>query len=184
MLKTKKLHTYEDYASMPEDKRYELIWGEILKVPSPDVPHQALGFSLAQQVSDHVKKTDAGSVYVAPLDVVLDRHSTVQPDIIFVSKARANIVTDKNIQGAPDLVFEIVSSGSADRDKLVKRKLYEEHGVREYWLVDREEKQITVYILKGRAFKVHGVFGEGDTATSLVLPGLRIDVTALFKIRR
>jgi Uma2 family endonuclease len=179
MVKTKRLCTYEDYAALPDDGRHELIWGELMMSPSPSLGHQALLGALYTVVKNHVQHSASGFVYVAPLDVVLDSHTTVQPDLIFVSVERSAILTDKNIQGAPDLVVEIISPGSEDRDRLVKTRLYREHRVREYWLVDRDARQVTVYTPTDAR-----VFEESDTLVSDVLPGLAISLRPLFEIRR
>jgi Uma2 family endonuclease len=184
MVKTKRLFTYEDYAAMPDDgKRYELIWGEVVVAPSPNVEHQGVSCSLLVSIASYVNNHALGWVFPSPLDVVLDAHNTVQPDILFVSKARETVITRENIRGAPDLVVEISSPSTEDRDKLVKRKLYEEHGVLEYWLVDREVREISVYVLADRRFQSFGVFGEKDILGSRVLPGLKIPVGHLFQTR-
>ncbi len=109
VVKTKRPLTYDDYAAMPDDKRYELIWGEIVMAPSPDTPHQMYSGHLHHALMDFVLKNDLGWVFSAPYDVVFDEHTTVEPDLIFVSKARSAIITPKNIQGAPDLLIEIIS---------------------------------------------------------------------------
>jgi Uma2 family endonuclease len=183
MLKTKRRLTYEDYAALPDDRRYELIWGEIVVAPAPDVPHQSISGALFDQLRSLVKRGGQGRVYIAPLDVVLDRHNTVQPDLIFVSKEREEIVKDKNIQGAPDLLIEIVSPSSGDRDNLVKARLYEEHGIREYWVVDRYAEQITVHVLKSGRYEAT-CYGPEDRARSTALPGLEVEVAPLVRIRR
>ena len=81
-----------------------------------------------------------------PFDVVLSDTDVVQPDLLFVSNERANIITDENIQGAPDLVVEILSPSTAERDQTFKRSLYAKHGVKEYWLVDTDAKTVTVLL--------------------------------------
>jgi Uma2 family endonuclease len=179
MVKTKKLCTYDDYAALPDDRRYELIWGEIMMSPSPNIGHQAISRTLVKLILTRVERTRAGFVYDAPCDVVLDAHTTVQPDVIFVSNERKRIITDENIQGAPDLLVEIISPGTEDRDRLVKTRLYRESGVREFWLVDREARRITMFTPNGA-----WVYDEGDVLESRVLPGLKSRLRPLFKIRR
>jgi Uma2 family endonuclease len=179
MVKTKRPCTYEDYAALPDDGRHELIWGELMMSPSPNTWHQALSRALGEELLKWIRKTRGGYMYNAPYDVVLDPHTTVQPDLVFVSMNRSGIITDKNIQGAPDLVVEIISPGSEDRDRLVKTRLYREHGVREFWLVDPDARQVTVYTPSSAR-----VFDESDTLVSDVLPGLEIPLRPLFEIRR
>ena len=93
-----------------------------------------------------------GEVYVAPFDVVLSDTDVVQPDVLFVSKRRSDIITPDNIRGAPDLVVEILSPATAERDRTIKLDLYAQHGVQEYWIVDPDAKSITVLVRGGERF--------------------------------
>lgn len=132
-LKSTVKFTYEDYLLLPKDKRYELIKGEIYMVPSPTPVHQWESKRRFLALDDHVSEHTLGEVYYAPLDVVLSEEDVVQPDLLYISKERSHILTEKNIQGAPDLVVEILSPGTAERDRTLKRKLYARHGVLECW---------------------------------------------------
>jgi len=180
MLKTKKLLTYEDYAKLSDDKRYELIEGELFVVPSPDFHHQSISRNLEFLLWDFVKKNSLGFVFDAPFDVVLTEHDVVQPDIIFVSNGRKHIITEKNIQGGPDLLVEILSPGTRERDILVKKGLYARHGVREYWIVDPEAKTIEVMVLRGDKFATHGIFFPEDTLESPLLSGFTPSLDEVF----
>ena len=180
MLKAKKLLTYDDYASLSDDKRYELIEGELFVVPSPNFSHQSILRNLGFTLWNFVKENSLGLVFYAPFDVVLTEHDVVQPDIIFVSTERKNIITDKNIQGAPDLVVEILSSGTRERDILVKKGLYAKHGVKEYWIVDPGAKTIDVMVLKGDKFATHGIFFPEDTLESPLLSGFTPSLEEVF----
>ena len=104
----------------------------------------------------------------------------VQPDLLFVSNARGDIITPANIQGAPDLVVEILSPSTAERDRTFKRTLYARHGVKEYWMVDTTEKTITVLLSGDRGFEVVDTCGEGETLTSATLQGFRLDISDIF----
>ena len=172
--------TYEDYARLPDDERYELIDGELITMPSPKEIHQRLLLLLGSWWLGFVLERRLGSVYVAPFDVVLSATNVVQPDLIFVSRARARIITEDNIRGAPDLLVEILSPSTEWRDRIVKRELYARHGVREYWLVDPYAKTVTVLILGAGGYNTHAVYGEGDTLTSPTLPGFALDLGGLF----
>ena len=114
-------YTYRDYINLPEseEKRYELIDGELYMVPSPTPMHQDFVFSVSKVLDDFVQRHDLGKVYLTPLDVVLSDEDVLQPDIMFVSSARQGIVTEQNIRGAPDLVVEVLSPGTADRDRTI-----------------------------------------------------------------
>lgn len=134
--------TYEHYCQLPEGDRYELIEGELLLTPSPTVRHQRVAATMQEALRTFVKANDLGSVFYAPLDVVLSDENVVQPDILFISKERDNIIKEENIQGPPDLVVEIISPSTAERDRSLKKALYGKFGVREYWIVDPEIKQL------------------------------------------
>ena len=171
--------TYEDYASLPDDERYELIDGELIAMPSPKEIHQKIlkliagGFLL-------VEARGLGTFYFAPFDVILSPTNVVQPDLIFISRARAHIITEDNIRGAPDLVVEILSPSTERRDRIVKRDLYARHGVGEYWLIDPYAKTATVLILGANGYDTYAVYGEGDTLTSPTLPGFALNLSDLF----
>jgi len=173
--------TYADYAAMPDDgHRYQVIDGELIMTPAPNEPHQSSLGDLFHVIGDHVRATQAGKVYFAPLDVVLSDENVVQPDLLFISTERLNIITHANVQGAPDLVVEILSPGTAHIDKTDKRDLYARFGVREYWLVSPEAGTIEVLVLRGGIFERLGLFGSGDQVKSEVLSGLSFKIDAVF----
>ena len=172
--------TYEDYLNAPEDKRYELLDGELIMTPSPGELHQSVSALLGWKLIQFVAENRLGKVYSAPFDVVLSDLDVVQPDLIFVSNERGHIITPANIQGGPDLVVEILSPSTAERDKTFKRALYARHGVNEYWMVDTAAKSITVLLLGQRDFEVVGIYGEGATLTSPTLQGFRLHIGDLF----
>jgi Uma2 family endonuclease len=173
--------TYEDYLHFPEDKRYEIIDGEVSMAPSPERIHQDVSRNLGFILWEFVKKNALGLVYYAPFDVVLSDIDIVQPDLIFVSNERKHIVTEKNIQGAPDLVIEIISPSSQYKDRVIKAKLYKKFGVREYWFIDPQEKQITLNVFvssKGKSSIT--IYTLSDLLESPLLVGLKISLKELF----
>ena len=176
-----KKYTSQDYLLTPEDKRYELIEGDLVMVPAPNVWHQRisgrLGFALQQLVLDN----DLGEILIAPCDVVFDNETVLQPDILFISKAQQDIITDANIQGAPDLVIEIISPSSAYNDLVRKKKIYARFGVKEYWLVDPEEKTVDILGLEGTAFALRRSFKQTDILVSEMFDGLQINLVGIFK---
>ena len=172
--------TYEDYLNTPEDKRYELLDGELIMVSSPNIPHQRAERELAFQVIGFVKRHDLGEVFFAPTDVILSDTDVVQPDLLFVSHERAHIIAHNAIHGAPDLVVEILSPSTAQRDLTVKRRLYAKHGVKEYWQVNIDERRITVLSLGDNDYEVTAIYGSGETLTSPVLPGFTLAIDEIF----
>ncbi len=176
--------TYEDYKNLPESetKRYELIEGELLTVPSPSFEHQDISVHLEVALHEFVRKHQLGKVLHAPLDIVLDDENVVQPDIIFISKARSHIIHKEAIRGAPDLVIEILSPSTGERDRTVKKKLYARAGVTEYWLVDPEQKTIEVLKLGASGFERVALYTQDETLTSPLLPGLRISLREIFSL--
>ena len=178
---TKIKFTYRDYKSLPESetKRYELLEGELVMVPSANTYHQRISGNLEFMLRDFVEKNKLGEVLYAPLDVHLGE-DVVQPDILFISKERSKIITEEEIHGAPDLVIEIFSPTTAERDRTYKETLYARHKVREYWMVDPEEKTIQVMTLGKAGFESFGTHGKTDTLKSLIFPELTIKLSKVF----
>ena len=175
--------TYEDYLLFPEDgKRYEIIEGDCYMSPSPSTRHQKISFRLGYLLQDYLQSTKAGEAFDAPMDVVLSATNIVQPDLLVILAVRTFMITEKNIQGAPDLVIEILSETTRKTDEVVKKKLYERHGVLEYWIVDPELALVKIYRLSdGRYAKAEERAEErGETLTTALLPGLDISLTELF----
>ena len=179
--KTRLRRTYADYLTTPEDKRYELLDGELLMTPAPNEPHQRFQAELGIRLGLHIKEKKIGRIYFAPTDVLLSDTDVVQPDLLFVSNERSRIITPAGIQGAPDLVVEILSPATAERDTGYKRALYAQHGVKEYWIVSADAGAITVLLLGDDDYEVVGAFGEGDTLTSPTLEGFRLEVDEIFR---
>ena len=182
MLRTKRRLTYQDYLQIPDESRYELLEGVLFVVPSPDFRHQAVSRNLEFLLWAFVREHGLGVVLDAPFDVVLTQHDVVQPDLLFLSEARRGQLTETHLQGAPDLVVEILSPSTRERDLLVKKALYARHGVREYWIVDPREKTAEVWILSKAGFTLHGLFLEDDILDSLLLPGFRPPLKEIFTL--
>ncbi len=180
MPKTRIRFTYEDYLQLPEDKRYELMEGEFYMIPSPGWSHQTISKNLFRILDDYITSRKLGETRFAPLDVVLSEEDVVQPDILFISKERSFIITERNIQGAPDLVIEILSPGTRERDRGLKRKLYAKYGVEEYWIVDPEEQSIEVLKLSEAGFETAGVYKKGGILSSPLLEGLHLNLEEIF----
>jgi Uma2 family endonuclease len=177
--------TYEDYKSLPESetKRYELVGGELVMVPSPDPEHQDIVGNLFRVLSVHVRRHRLGKVYLAPLDVVLgegEEAEVVQPDLLYISPQRQDIIAQKEIRGAPDMVVEVLSPSTAQRDRTLKKKLYAKYGIQEYWLVDPEAQTVEVLTLGQRGYERAGLYTKNETLESPLLVGLRIPLDEVF----
>lgn len=174
--------TYEDYKSLPESEteRYELLEGELVMVPSPSWFHQSISRAIFKYLDRFVEEHALGEIRYAPLDVVLSDEYVIQPDILFISTARRGIIHEEEIRGAPDLVVEILSPSTAERDRTLKKKLYAKHGVKEYWLVDPQEQTIEVLALGKRGYERAGLYKKNETLSTPLLPGLQIPLEQIF----
>ena len=172
--------TYEDYLNAPDDERCELLEGDLVMIAAPNIAHQIVADDLLLLLQDFVKRNRLGRVFSAPTDVVLSDTNVVQPDLTFVSRERMDIVGKANIQGAPDLVVEVISPNNPERDLVRKRDIYARHGVGEYWIADPDARSIRVMVIEGGGYRVNGEFGEGDVLTSRTLAGLDMRVTEVF----
>lgn len=150
--------------------------------PSPNTKHQRLSFKLAAAFADFLRMHRLGEVFAAPYDVVLSDEDVVEPDLLFISTARSTIITEKNIQGPPDLTVEILSTGTRKTDEIIKRKLYERYGVREYWIVDPELETVKIYRLsdEGYARPIELAREANETLSTPLLPGFQVPLADLF----
>jgi Uma2 family endonuclease len=177
--------TYEDFLLFPDDgKRHELIDGEHYVTPSPSLRHQRLLGRLHFALEEQIRANRAlGEVFVAPLDVVFSHWDVVEPDLLFVAGDQRQILTEKNVVGAPALVVEILSPGTRKRDQQLKRRLFERTGVREYWMVDPDKNAIVIHRRdESGAFQRVGEVTAAENAvlTTPLLPGLSLPLTQLF----
>lgn len=176
--------TYEDYVLFPEDgQRHEIIDGEHYVSPAPIPKHQRVSMRLSVRVGGLVETRQLGEVYAAPIDVLLSRHDVVQPDLLFNSNERTAILKEKNIQGAPDLVVEILSDSTRKLDEHLKLARYELLGVLEYWIVDPIAERAHVFrAAEEELRRVAELSAEaGDVLTTPLLPGLEIPLRELFQ---
>ena len=155
--------TYEDYAALPNDgKRYEILEGVLAVTPAPSTRHQTASGNLFFLLTQHIREKDLGKLFHAPIDLILESTAVLQPDLLFVSKARQNIITDRAIEGAPDLVIEILSPTTRRRDRVTKAQIYARHQVPAYWIVDPERETVDVYILNVESYRLTASL-QGET---------------------
>lgn len=179
---TRKL-TYRDFLKFPDDgKRHELIDGVHYVTPSPFTPHQRVLGNLYFLMRLHLEQHPVGEVFLAPFDVVFSMLDVVEPDLLFISKARRRILTDKHVRGSPDLVAEIRSTTTRRRDEGVKLKLYDRFDVTEYWVVDPGAETIRVYrrVRARLRQSVELTRSQEAELTSPLLTGLSIPLGRIF----
>ena len=176
--------TYEEFMALPEGDpvRYEILDGDLCMTPAPNTRHQDISGNLFGIVWNFLRINPVGKVFSAPYDVVFskDPPQVAEPDLVFVSKEHSSIIGEKNIQGAPDLLVEILSEGTATRDRRKKHSLYERFGVPEYWIVDPETETAQVFRLVDGHYATALEFGLGDRLETALLPGLSIPLSEVF----
>jgi Uma2 family endonuclease len=173
-----------EFAQLPETNLpMELLHGEMIVTPAPKDPHQDLVLSIAVFLKGLAKQSQgAGLVKVAPLDVHLDEYNVVQPDVFWMSgpESCCKLGADGYWHGAPDLVIEVLSPGTTQRDKIDKFRLYQKHGVREYWIADPVGRYVEVWLLESGKYQHRGVFGPEESFPSTVLGGQTVEMKELF----
>lgn len=185
-----KIWTYDDYALLPENGApelnthisYQLVEGELIVSPAPAFWHQDISMRLSAAIHNHVVANDLGYVATAPVDVVLSPTDTPQPDIVFIAKLRRAIITDANIQGAPDLVVEIVSPTSDRRDRQTKFALYARFGVAHYWIVDPRLRLLDEYSCSGNKYETVREWRAEEVFMPRLFSGLSIPLDEVFPV--
>lgn len=168
-------------AELPESNEPTELWdGKIIVSPSTSFFHQELVDRFHDHLKRWVRSHQLGKTAVAPLDMVLSPNQAAQPDVIFISSRRLEIVQNGRVRGPADLVAEVISPQSRRRDRIDKHDLYERHGVREYWLIDPETRTVEVFHLDAGTYQMVGRWQSGEMAVSRLLPGFEVPVTALF----
>jgi len=177
----KKHYTYADYEKLPEGAPYQLIGGDLVKEPSPVPYHQMVSMRIEFELVKFVEERDLGVVLDAPMDVYFSDTEVYQPDIMFISKGRMNIIGEKNIEAAPDLVVEILSPSSAYYDLRHKMHVYETSGVREYWVVDPIEKGVEIYQNINGKFRLFNKALSSGLIRSALLEGFTVELGKVLK---
>ncbi len=180
MLATTTRLTAAEFLTLPESNLpTELLEGEVIMAPAPTLDHQDVVLNLASII---LRIKPGGKVVISPVDVKLDEENVFQPDVMWVSaNSQCVAIQKKYYQGAPDLVIEVFSAGTARADKGKKFKLYEKYGTREYWMADPGEQYVEVWRREGDRFQQVGVFGPDEEFVSVLLGGQTIPVSEVFK---
>jgi Uma2 family endonuclease len=175
-------YTYNELVDeMPETNQPCELWdGELIMAPAPFFDHQKTVLRFYRSLDDWVSFGKLGEVIASPIDMVLSPHRAVQPDVAFIATARLAII-QRVIRGPADLVAEVVSLEGRSRDPIEKRDLYEQHGVKEYWIIDPEPETVEVLALVNGRYELVKRSRPGDTAASQLLPGFKVTVDYLFR---
>lgn len=177
--------TYDDFVLFADDgKRHELIDGEHYVTSSPNLKHQKVSGALHLLIATWLEDHPIGQIFYAPFDVVFSRYDVVEPDLLYVSNVRTpTVLTPAHVQGAPDLVIEIGSPSTRQRDETIKRHLYERSGVLEYWVVDPDIDVVRVYRRRDERFDraIELSREAGELLTTPLLPGLEMPLARIFR---
>ena len=173
--------TFEEFRQFPVDgKRYELVCGEVHVTPAPNTRHQFILRRLAASLERHMARNPTGEFAFAPLDVRLAADVVLQPDLIFVSVARLDILGEDFVSGVPDIVVEILSPSTSAHVRAVKIPLYAQAGVPEIWIIDAQAKTVEVLKLQGKKYIVDSVLAGDQILSSSQLPDWQLPLGELF----
>ena len=178
--------TYDDFLLFPEcdGLRHEIIDGVHYVTPAPSLRHQDLVGRLYLAIGNFLAdRPSLGRVFLSPLDVIFTVHDIVEPDLLFVAGDQTEIMTEKNIQGAPAIVVEVVSRTTRKRDERIKKELFDRGGVRESWIVDPDRSQLIVHRRDRTTLSARTPLSATDHAvlTSPLLPGFSLSISEFFK---
>ena len=178
-----RLLTYDDYVRLtpPDSGNYELHDGRIIYMASPIPLHQIVSGNLFAELHVHIRRHKLGRVIAAPMDTVFTLNDTLQPDILFLTNERSHLIGEKKIEGAPDLVVEILSPSNTPKEMGYKKVIYEMSGVREYWIINLKKRILTQYENIDDEFRIYRIFNETDTLTSLCIEGFETPMSELFE---
>ncbi len=172
--------TAAEFFELPESNSpIELLNGELIVSPTPIPAHQDCVLDTATCLKQ-ISRTLGGKVYVAPLEIYFDDDNVPQPDVMWIAATNLHVIGEKRLEGAPDLIVEVLSPSTAKADKETKFHLYEKYMVREYWILDPVYQLIEVWPLINGKFVRQGAYGSGDTFQSAVLSGQTIEVSMIF----
>jgi excisionase family DNA binding protein len=177
------MYTYEDYLRIPEEPgyRFEILEGSLVKESSPAIHHQRVCRELASQLMAFFNDFDpSGELFFAPLDLTLANNNVLQPDMLFISGARKGVMRDERVDGACDLVIEIISPTTRRRDRIEKMHIYRKAGIPHYWLVDPGEDILECLVLRDEHYMLVAAAGTGDTFVHPEFPGLHLDLHKVF----
>jgi Uma2 family endonuclease len=180
MFELKEKYSNKDYEQLPEGAPYQLINGELVISPVPIIIHQRLSYRIYRLLDSFVLSHNSGEVFYAPVDVYFSDEHIVQPDIIFIANENADKITREKVTGAPDLIVEVLSLTNAYIDLVQKKNIYEEFGVKEYWIVDPDTQSVEIFENVGSEFIRFSRAKMRGQIFSKVLDGLKVDIEKIF----
>lgn len=182
-VETKRLLTVNDYLLVPNNgKLLQLIEGNFIIAPAPNLKHQEVSRNIEIEIVRYLEKNPIGKIFYAPVDYYIDAYNVVQPDLVYISKEKYNILFEKGIRNTPDLIIEIISAGTEKTDRELKKDLYWRAGVKEYWIVDLETESIEVYKIEANRYKLDKIYrkANSDKIKTDILPGFEINLDKVF----
>ena len=179
-LLTKRL-TYSDYVQLtpPDSGQYQLIQGELVTMTSPNTRHQSIILNISYHLQSFLHKNGLGKLFLSPMDVVMGEGEVYQPDILFILESNQKIIEDTKINGIPDMIVEVLSPSNAYYDLVVKKKIYEQCGVKEYWIVDPLQNTLDLYVLHNNKFEHKIQIEKKGKIPSEIFPGLDLDLETI-----
>jgi Uma2 family endonuclease len=173
--------TYEDLLDTPDDgKRYEILEGDLYVTAAPNLAHQHCVGMLLQIIGPHVRERGLGRIYVAPADVLLSNISVVEPDLVFISRQRLDLLTPANVRGTPDLAIEVLSPSTERTDRGRKMQIYGQYGLEHYWLVDPAARFVEAYRLVEGRYELAARARDDEPLCAPPFPELTIPLAELW----
>lgn len=174
--------TYRDLQQLPQDgKQYELIDGEVYMTPSPNWRHQQIVGNLYMALRAFIDAGGLGKVCVAPMDVVLEDRTALQPDLLFIRADRLAVTRSGHVEGAPDLVIEVLSPSTASFDRETKLQVYARTGVPEIWYVNPDSEIVEILNLGAdRRYALTARLSGDPAIVSEALPGIPLTLRQVF----
>ena len=176
----KKKYTVDDYLLLEEGAPFQLIENDLVMSPSPLPLHQIISIKMSTWISNFLNQTNnKGVAMYAPMDVYFDEGNVFQPDLLFIAEENLEIIKSR-VEGAPDMVIEILSPSNAYYDLRLKKGIYEKFGVKEYIIVDPIEQSAEVHSIENGVYVLKQKAQKSDTLHSVILPGLSFDLAKIF----
>lgn len=178
---TKNKYTEKDYMLLEEGAPFQLINYDLIMSPSPNLYHQITSIKLTKFFLFFLEKTNNKGLFLtAPMDVKLDEGNVFQPDLIYISENRKAEILKERIEGAPDLIIEILSPSNGYYDLRQKKDVYEKHGVKEYIIIDPMQQNVDVFVLINEVYALDQKVYQSGSFHSTVLPGFSVELKDLF----